>query len=120
MNVQRFELYYKKQSITNPLPKEFELFLRSNPSSDSGSQYSYRFISKAPIFDKEKRTFKLDFKGRAKKASANNMQLVDPDRVDQVLWQLGKVQKNHYILDFSYPFSLFIAFSVALYCLTRK
>lgn len=117
---QRFKLLYRKFSIATRMPKEFEVVLKSTAFENISADETYKLATKIPEYDKVDKTFKLDFKGRAKKASSNNMQLVDTINTDRVLWQLGKVKKNQYILDFSYPFTIFSAFGAALACLSRR
>jgi len=59
-------------------------------------------------------SFMLDFSNRVKGQSIKNVQLVDGGRSEVVLLQTGKVEKNVFILDFSFPFSPLQAFAFAL------
>lgn len=59
-------------------------------------------------------SFILDFNNRVRAQSIKNVQLVESGRPDVVLLQTGKVEKNVFILDFSFPFSPLQAFAFAL------
>lgn len=120
--VQHFELLYRNRSLTNPTPKEIEVFLRSTETNcfEEGKRPTYKVVTKAPEYDKQTKTYRLDFKGRASVSSVNNMQIVDLSNPSVVLLQLGKTGKRQFILDYSYPFTAFTAFGVALSCLSRS
>lgn len=59
-------------------------------------------------------SFMLDFNNRVQVQSIKNVQIIDPNRPEVVLLQSGKVGKNAFILDFSFPFSPLQAFAFAL------
>lgn len=114
------QLHFRKQSLTSPTPKELEVFLHSTLMDGYSSEKRQKLATKSPEYDRVSKTYRLDFKGRAKKISYNNMQITCiGSGSDQPVWQLGKVRKNHYILDFSYPFNMFSAFGTALTCMTK-
>lgn len=127
--LQSAQLFFRKQSLTSPTPKELDVLLRALPHGGDllKGEHVFKLGTKSPEFDRTSKSYKLDFQGRAKKVSYNNMQIsyrpevegsssTEPERV---VWQLGKVRKNHYILDFAYPFTMFTAFGTALTCMTK-
>ncbi|KAH7352130.1 hypothetical protein KP509_19G031400 [Ceratopteris richardii] len=76
--------------------------------------------SKVPQWNKELRSYCLNFHGRATHASIKNFQLVTEFNDEHILLQLGKVGKNMFTLDYSYPLSALQAFSIAISTLDRK
>ena len=125
--VHYFQLEYTNKVIGRSKPKQFSLDLempmqhnkRANKSFDA--QYRHKTMrSKKPEYDSKSKTFKLDFKGRAKLPSTNNVQIVDENDTKTLVMQLGKMKSKNYSLDFSYPFCPFTAFGVAISCLSRN
>lgn len=132
--LQSAQLFFRKQSLTSPTPKELDVFLRALPhGGDLRGEHVFKLGTKSPEYDRASKSYKLDFHGRAKKVSYNNMQIsYRPELEDsssssssssaeteRIVWQLGKVRKNHYILDYAYPFTMFTAFGTALTCMTK-
>lgn len=111
----QFELSYRKQSIIRPMPKELDIYL----NTENMDCFNHKLMTKPPEYNTRHKSYMLDFKGRIKKSSSNNMQIINPNKADKILWQLGKMESKHYILDFRYPFTAFTAFATALSCLTR-
>eukprot|EP01116_Phalansterium_solitarium_P013411 TRINITY_DN3076_c0_g1_i2.p3 TRINITY_DN3076_c0_g1~~TRINITY_DN3076_c0_g1_i2.p3 ORF type:complete len:131 (+),score=56.49 TRINITY_DN3076_c0_g1_i2:582-974(+) len=70
--------------------------------------------NKPPVWNEAIKSFTLNFHKRIKKASIKNFQVCSPDDANTVLMQFGRVSRNVFILDFSYPLSLFQAFSIVL------
>lgn len=69
--------------------------------------------------------FTLDFQGRVKEASVKNFQLVAWDhntdrRGGDLLMQFGKANSDTYIVDFTYPLSIELAFAIALASIDTK
>ena len=98
----------------------------SSIESDSAHQYFRRITqrmsmtNKKPEYDPLLKKYRLDFRGRANVASVNNIQIVDPKEPDRIIFQLGKVKKYCYNLDYSYPLCAFQAFGIAISCLSRN
>jgi hypothetical protein len=120
-----FELEYTNKMIGRSKPKDLLLKLeipihnkRANKSDVQMKQKTLR--SKKPDFDSKSKTYRLDFKGRARLPSTNNVQIVDENDSKTVVMQLGKMKSKHYSLDFSYPFCPFSAFGLAICCLSRN
>jgi len=120
-----FELEYTNKMIGRSKPKDLLLKLeipihnkRANKSDVQMKQKTLR--SKKPDFDSKSKTYRLDFKGRARLPSTNNVQIVDENDSKTVVMQLGKMKSKHYSLDFSYPFCAFTAFGLAISCLSRN
>ena len=78
------------------------------------------FVSKKPEFDPVSKKFKLDFKGRAKLPSSNNVQIIEDSKQNAIVFQLGKVLTKHYNCDFAYPMNAFQAFGIAISCISRN
>eukprot|EP00199_Chlamydomonas_sp_CCMP681_P000429 CAMPEP_0119106018 /NCGR_PEP_ID=MMETSP1180-20130426/3825_1 /TAXON_ID=3052 ORGANISM="Chlamydomonas cf sp, Strain CCMP681" /NCGR_SAMPLE_ID=MMETSP1180 /ASSEMBLY_ACC=CAM_ASM_000741 /LENGTH=479 /DNA_ID=CAMNT_0007091235 /DNA_START=42 /DNA_END=1481 /DNA_ORIENTATION=+ len=81
--------------------------------------------TKAPEYDPVLKAYILEFQGRVKEASVKNFQLVAWDHNTDctggdVLLQFGKVEKETYALDFSYPLNAELAFAVALASIDTK
>lgn len=127
------DLDYVHKFYGKPKPKELnvEILLPSNSMDTITTQENsiekmfkkqvtkrMQLTTRKPIFDSKLKKYKLDFKGRVKMASSNNLQLIDDS--ENVLFQLGKFKKNVYNCDFSYPVNAFQAFSIAVSCLARK
>lgn len=72
----------------------------------------YLLHNKAPVFTQG--SYRLNFNGRVNVSSVKNFQLVMQGKIDTVLLQFGKVDDQHFHLDFSSPFSPFQAFCIAL------
>ena len=69
--------------------------------------------------------FTLDFQGRVKEASVKNFQLVAWDhntdrRGGDLLMQFGRADSDTYIVDFTYPLSIELAFAIALASIDTK
>lgn len=123
-----FELIYSNRVIADDKPKDIKVKLmdassssRRNDSRDGGN--AKILVSKKPKLDEKTKLFQLDFRGRARFASTSNMQLVLSGDVDNdsapVVFQLGKLEKHLFAMDFSYPLSMVTAFGIALSALSR-
>jgi tubby and related proteins len=83
------------------------------------------FHNKKPRFDATHGGHVLNFKGRVTESSVKNFQLTcislesEEDRED-VLLQFGKVAKNKFTLDFSWPLSPLQAFGICIASLDGK
>lgn len=80
--------------------------------------------NRAPTLDPETMTFRMDFGGRVTMPSVKNFQLVWSNDVGNslaaVLLQFGRVGKDTFTLDFSFPISPYQAFAVAIAALHNK
>lgn len=83
--------------------------------------------TKLPQWDETVKGYTLDFHGRVKEASVKNFQLVGWDHSqgadgqgNDLLLQFGRMDSQHYALDFAYPMSLHSAFAVALASIDSK
>lgn len=81
--------------------------------------------TKPAEYDESLKGYTLDFKGRVKEASVKNFQLVHWDHTRdqkgaQVALQFGKVEEDQYVLDFSYPLNVELAFAIALASIDTK
>ena len=79
----------------------------------------FRIQTKKPYWDASTKKYKLDFKGRATRASSNNFQLIDCES-NSLVYQCAKWKSNLYNIDFKYPINAFQAFGIAISCLSKK
>jgi tubby-related protein 1 len=56
----------------------------------------------------------LNFNGRVTMASVKNFQLVNPEDVETVLLQFGRVDKEEFSMDFQWPLCPLQAFAICL------
>lgn len=131
-----FDLHYNNKLIGKSKPKDIVLNLnlhhldqRELNTMKSHSSISSMFrksvkkfviLTKNPEFDQQTKTYRLDFKGRAKLPSTNNLQMTNSDDSKKVILQIGKYENKIYNVDFAYPFTAFTAFAFAISCLTRN
>ena len=78
--------------------------------SRSGQVATFR--PKQPEFNPSKGQYTLSFGKRVQMGSSKNLQLVDDFDKSRIYLQLGKYKKDHYHLDFSFPFSIGQALAV--------
>jgi tubby and related proteins len=64
--------------------------------------------------------FVLNFNGRVDKASVKNFQLIDDRDENKIYLQFGRVGDQMFNLDFQWPFSPQLAFSIALSSFDNK
>lgn len=121
-----FELTYSNRVIADDKPKDIKLKLKLDKNEvekdrKGDGELIKWLVSKKPELDKKTKTYRLDFKGRAQLPSTSNLQLVlDGDSDSAVpVFQLGKLDKNEFAMDFSYPLTFFTAFGMALAALSR-
>ena len=77
-----------------------------------------------PVYDEVKKMYVMDFQRRVTKGSPKNCQLralqsKNAGAADSI-FLFGKNDKDFYAMDFSYPFSLVQAFSVAIACFDTR
>ena len=71
-------------------------------------------INKPPNWNDTVGAYVLNFNGRVTMASVKNFQLVQPDHLDLILLQFGRVGKDEFTMDFRYPLTPFQAFAITL------
>ena len=79
-----------------------------------------KLINKPPSWHKELKSFALDFNGRVAMSSSKNCQIVHEANTNYVVMQFGKVNRDLFTCDYSYPFCALQAFGVALSSLEDK
>ena len=79
-----------------------------------------KLVNKQPSFHRELKSFALNFRGRVTQASVKNFQIVHEFNTDYIVMQFGKVDKDAYTCDYSYPMCALQAFGVALTSLDNK
>ena len=94
-------------------------------ASSSSSQQTARanivkLVNKKPDWNKKLNSFVLNFNGRVAVGSSKNFQLVHPKKTDYITMQFGKINKDLYTCDYSYPFCGLQAFAIALTSLINK
>jgi len=76
-----------------------------------------KFINRPANWNKETKTFSLNFNDRVKASSVKNFQLISNDGDDDdtaTYLQFGRVSDNYFSCDFGHPLSPFQAFCIAL------
>ena len=72
-----------------------------------------------PDWNSSSQTYNLNFNGRVTQASVKNFQLID-SRDGRVVMQFGRIGKDLFTLDYSYPLCPLQAFGIALSSFERK
>ena len=88
--------------------------------SDKIEDNVVKLVNKSPSWHPELRSFALNFNGRVTQASVKNFQIVHEVNTDYVVMQFGKVNKDMYTCDYSYPMCALQAFGIALTSLDNK
>lgn len=121
-----FDLTYSNRVIADDKPKDIKIKLKSQNVNERDSRNSRNsefiyLLSKKPDLDPETKTYRLDFRGRAQLPSTSNLQLVleGDGNSAKPIFQLGRLDKNEFSMDFSYPLTFFTAFGIALAALSR-
>ncbi|KAL0490457.1 tubby-like protein [Acrasis kona] len=76
--------------------------------------------NKTPVWNEKLKAFVLNFNGRVTKASVKNFQLAEPENMNKVFLQFGKVDQNKFTLDYRHPLSAIQAFSIAISAFDSK
>ncbi|XP_047311817.1 tubby-like F-box protein 2 [Impatiens glandulifera] len=94
------------------------------PSSSSSSEEPLMLRNKLPRWHEQLQCWCLNFKGRVTVASVKNFQLsvavdsslpnVPLSEKEKVILQFGKIGKDIFTMDYSYPLSAFQAFAICL------
>ncbi|XP_042190730.1 tubby protein isoform X1 [Callorhinchus milii] len=67
-----------------------------------------------PIWNNKIKRFTLNFRGRVKKPSVKNFQIIQSSEPNNILMQFGKVAENEFSMDYRYPFCVLQAFAIVL------
>jgi hypothetical protein len=79
-----------------------------------------RLGNKAPVWNPALKSFALNFNGRVTQASVKNFQIIHPVDIEYIVMQFGKVSKDVFTCDYSYPLCALQAFGIALSSLDNK
>ncbi|XP_034049884.1 tubby protein [Thalassophryne amazonica] len=71
-------------------------------------------VNKFPSWNEQTGSFVLNFSGRVTHASVKNFQIIHPDNEDYIVMQFGRIAKNVFSMDYTYPMCALQAFAVAL------
>jgi tubby-related protein 1 len=127
-------VFYESNFMKGKTPRKMNCYLPN--VSESGEQAEFRpmdvnqgmaalvrqqreenmmhMINKSPVWNAELGAFTLNFRGRVKKPSVKNFQLIFQHDDKNVLLQFGRVTDETFNLDVSWPFSLVQAFGLCL------
>jgi hypothetical protein len=92
----------------------------TNTKKQSDLKNVVKLVNKSPEWHKELHSFALDFHGRVTMPSVKNFQICHEINTDYVVMQFGKVNKDLYTCDYSYPMCALQAFAIALTSLDNK
>jgi hypothetical protein len=97
-------------------------FDRTSPNNSGGAPLLnvVKLVNKTPDWHAELKSFALDFNGRVTESSSKNFQIIHEANKSYVVLQFGKVNKDLFTCDFSYPFCALQAFGMALSSLEDK
>jgi hypothetical protein len=107
------------------LPEIFDETFSPSPALNQGSVKPLILQSMPPLWNEQRKSWCLDFKGRVKEASDKNFQLVaaaavgpshnvSPAKQEKIILQCGMIEKDIFFMDYSYPMSTFEAFTIFL------
>lgn len=116
--VNELEHFELKIDISKNRPKDIELILKfvgykDRTEKDTGT---YLLKNKKAEYNKNEDTYTLIFRGRAQESSPNNIQMIRENGPSEIVLYLGKMQRNDFALDFTYPFTMMSAFGFAVSC----
>lgn len=94
--------------------------IQQQPQQQQQMRNVVKLVNKSPEWHKGLSSFALDFHGRVTMASVKNFQIVHEANPDYVVMQFGKVNKDLYTCDYSYPFCALQAFALAITSLDNK
>ncbi|KAM0688715.1 Tubby- protein 1 [Conglomerata obtusa] len=77
-------------------------------------------INKPPYFNQDLGTYMLNFQGRVSEPSVKNFQIIHHIDIREVLLTFGKISKNSFILDYTFPFNAVEAFFFAICAMDSK
>jgi hypothetical protein len=107
----------------SPMPDSYSGSLSELPELSQGSADPLILKNKSPRWHEQLQCWCLNFMGRVTVASVKNFQLVaavdpshnvSPAEQERVILQFGKIGKDIFTMDYSYPLSAFQAFAICL------
>jgi len=107
----------------SPMTDSYSGCLSELPELSQGSMDSLVLKNKSPRWHEQLQCWCLNFMGRVTVASVKNFQLVasvdpshnvSPAEQERVILQFGKIGKDIFTMDYSYPLSAFQAFAICL------
>jgi hypothetical protein len=107
----------------SPMPDSYSGSLSELPELSQGSTDPLILKNKSPRWHEQLQCWCLNFMGRVTVASVKNFQLVaavdpshnvSPAEQERVILQFGKIGKDIFTMDYSYPLSAFQAFAICL------
>ncbi|XP_014251987.1 protein king tubby-like [Cimex lectularius] len=129
-------IIYKKNLFGLKGPRKFTVILPSVDSDGSRTEISagkksrssilhesfrnnqtngiITFQNKTPTWDATKRVHVINFEGRVKRASVKNFKLVRGVEPESLVMQFGKISRDSFSMDYSYPLCALQAFGIAL------
>lgn len=97
--------------VWRPTRKSDEMIQRFKDQDMTGL---IKLINKPPRWNDQVGAYVLNFSGRVTMASVKNFQLVSSDNHDEIILQFGRVGKDLFTMDYSYPMSPMQAFAICL------
>ncbi|CAF0715606.1 unnamed protein product [Brachionus calyciflorus] len=119
----------KKEGLKEDSEEKNSEFNSSQASNSTANNFTknkteYRnvikLINKSPQWHRELNSFALNFNGRVTISSVKNYQIIHEVNPDYIVTQFGKVNKDLYTCDYSYPLCALQAFGIALTSLDNK
>jgi len=96
-----------------PVHKDEEMIRCFKHKSVSAKRHLHTFVSKSHAPDKDQEEFLRSFQGRVTLSSVKNFQLMGEED-GKLVMQFGRVDKDEFIMDVTWPISPFQAFAIAL------
>mmetsp|Transcript_58704 Transcript_58704/g.70634 ORF Transcript_58704/g.70634 Transcript_58704/m.70634 type:complete len:583 (+) Transcript_58704:139-1887(+) len=97
-----------------PAHKHEEMLSNFKCKTDRATRHLISLHNKPPTWNEHTGSFALDFNGRVTMSSVKNFQLINPEDNDKVIIQFGRVAKDEFTMDFSWPVSPLQAFAIVL------
>ncbi|XP_024913505.1 tubby protein homolog isoform X3 [Cynoglossus semilaevis] len=97
-----------------PIQPKYDLEALLSRRSNDLTDKLVTLVNKYPSWSEQTQSYVLNFHGRVTKASVKNFQLIHPDDDDYLVMQCGRVTKDVFSMDYSYPMCALQAFSIAL------
>lgn len=105
----KFEVFYESSFLEKDKPRSLGVILNG-----------LELINKKPFFSPETNSYALEFNGRVTMPSVRNFQIIHPLEPTFITLTFGKESDKVYILDYSNPWCILMAFSVGLTALDYK
>ena len=105
------------------IAKYCHLFWRSSTNKElltnNKNDNNIILINKLPKWNQQINAYTLEFGGRALIPSVHNFQLIQINKKNNIILQLGKRTNNQFNIDYKYPLSPYQAFSICLSVIDR-